>query len=378
MSPDRIKLYVVSILALALPVFLFAFSEGSRMYAALLLPLLAIFAGFLLKKRSTPSIFKNQVLLIVAVIAVTAIMLYYLSGLYFGIGKTASYTYSGLITMALPLLIVLYSVEFTRYLVLGSECKGALFIFTLGAVLTDVALFCSPAPFKSINSFMELVGATVAPSVSLNLLFNYLTRRHGFLPAASYKLITTVYIYIIPYLPTAPSALVAAARIILPLLIYTFIRSLYENKKKRTKGRSERVGKSAVTVTVICLIGLIMLTSCRFPVGMIVIGSGSMEDELNIGDATVYTVSNGTDIEIGDIIIFKSGSSRIVHRVWDLEYTNGEYRFYTKGDANEDADPGYVTDADVIGTVKFKIPYVGLLTVWLTRTFEERREGSNV
>ena len=274
--------------------------------------------------------------------------------------------------------MALVSVEFTRYLVLSSECKSALLIYTLGAVLTDVALFCSSAPFKNINSFMELIGATVAPSVSSNLLFNYLTRRHGFLPAASYKLISSLYVYVIPYLPTAPSALVSAARIILPLLTHAFISFLYETEKKRTKGRSEIIGKSAVGVTVICMVGLIMLTSCRFPVGMIVIGSGSMENELNIGDATVYTVSNGADIEIGDIIIFKSGSSRIVHRVWDIEYTNGEYRFYTKGDANENADPGYVTDANVIGIVKFKIPYVGLPTVWLARAFEERRDGNHV
>ncbi|MBQ7362962.1 MAG: signal peptidase I [Clostridia bacterium] len=378
MSADRKKLYTVSILALALPILLFAFPEGSRVYAALLLPILALFASFLIKKRSVPSIYKNQVLLIISVGTAAAIMLYYLSGLYFGIGKTASYTPLELLTRALPLSAVILSVEYTRGLVLGASSKPATLIFSAGAILTYVTLSGEADSINSVYAFTELVGATLAPSISQNLLFNYLTRRHGFLPALTYKLTTTIYIYFIPYLPTAAPALVAAARITLPLLAYLFISSLYEKKRSYAIKRGTKLGPISLAALLICLIGLIMLTSCRFFVGAIVIGSGSMEGELHIGDVTVYTDSGGEEVAVGDILVFEKGGSRVVHRVYDLEYTNGSYRFYTKGDANEDADPGYVTEEEIIGTVKFKIPYVGWPTVWLSRLFDDRKGGSDV
>ena len=42
-----------------------------------------------------------------------------------------------------------------------------------------------------------------------------------------------------------------------------------------------------------------------------------------------------------------------------------ETRYYTKGDANQKQDDGYRTSKDVIGQVKFKIPYIGYLTLWV-------------
>ena len=39
--------------------------------------------------------------------------------------------------------------------------------------------------------------------------------------------------------------------------------------------------------------------------------------------------------------------------------------YYTKGDANEQIDGYKITMDMVIGTVNFKIPYIGYPTVWV-------------
>ena len=52
-----------------------------------------------------------------------------------------------------------------------------------------------------------------------------------------------------------------------------------------------------------------------------------------------------------------------------IENINGQLRYYTKGDANEDPDAGFITSSDIVGTVRFKIPYIGYPTLWLRSLF---------
>jgi len=47
-----------------------------------------------------------------------------------------------------------------------------------------------------------------------------------------------------------------------------------------------------------------------------------------------------------------------------------EYRFSTKGDANESADNYIVKGRKVIGVVKYKIRYFGLPNVWLNEVLK--------
>ena len=114
----------------------------------------------------------------------------------------------------------------------------------------------------------------------------------------------------------------------------------------------------------------VMLVSCQFRYGMIVIGTGSMEDELHRGDAVVYEAYEYGDVQENDVIIFqKDEQTRIVHRVIAMESINGQKRYITKGDANALEDPGYVTDAQIVGVVRFKILYVGYPSLWLKDIF---------
>jgi signal peptidase I len=71
-------------------------------------------------------------------------------------------------------------------------------------------------------------------------------------------------------------------------------------------------------------------------------GSGSMQPAINAGDTIrVKRVTNGSLIEVGDIIVFKRPSSndeQICHRVTSKELHDGLWHFRTKGDANNTED----------------------------------------
>jgi len=86
--------------------------------------------------------------------------------------------------------------------------------------------------------------------------------------------------------------------------------------------------------------------------GMGVVLSGSMEPELSINDLIIVQATK--EIECGDVIVYQTGNSLVVHRVVDV---NGE-TVITKGDANNTADEPFSLDC-VKGVVKGRIAQGG-------------------
>ena len=192
-------------------------------------------------------------------------------------------------------------------------------------------------------------------------------------PIISYRAITVLYLYIIPIKPKMPDSLFSFISLIIPIIIYAIIDGMYERKVKYAAGKFKRTKKVAsIALTVACAIimcGTVMLISNQFKYGVLVIATDSMTGELNKGDAAIFESYDDQLITVGQVIIFERGRSMVVHRVVDIEIINGEYRFYTKGDANNSNDDGYVTESNIVGLVKSKIPYFGYPTVWLNDLF---------
>ncbi|ELZ98933.1 peptidase S26B, signal peptidase [Haloferax mucosum ATCC BAA-1512] len=96
-----------------------------------------------------------------------------------------------------------------------------------------------------------------------------------------------------------------------------------------------------------------------------VVLTGSMEPSIGAGDVVILDERPTDTIAEGDVITFAPGGYgsksdvRVTHRVVEVhERTDGLY-FETKGDANEDPDPGLVRADRVVGVVMFHIPWFG-------------------
>lgn len=98
-----------------------------------------------------------------------------------------------------------------------------------------------------------------------------------------------------------------------------------------------------------------------------VVMGGSMEPTIHVGSVVVVRKVNPEDVRVGDILCFKMGESRTIHRVVEKVVEGGSFYFRTKGDANEDPDPWIVRPQDVVGVLHFQIPYYGYL-IWFART----------
>ena len=149
--------------------------------------------------------------------------------------------------------------------------------------------------------------------------------------------------------------------------------SVIVEKKRNAIVKGKKVSLIGTVVAVAVVISTAMLISCQFRFGAIVIATESMTGEINKGDMIIYERYDGQPIKEGQVIVFMSYDVRIIHRVVKIEHIGNEVRYYTKGDANEEQDQGYVTEADIVGLTDMKLSYVGYPTLWL----RELLEGSN-
>lgn len=89
-----------------------------------------------------------------------------------------------------------------------------------------------------------------------------------------------------------------------------------------------------------------------FGIGAATVLSGSMEPTLSRGD--LILVRQTDQVRVGDIIVYQSGRSLVVHRVIDLDGDT----VTTQGDANNAPDEPFDRSA-VKGTVWVVLPHVG-------------------
>lgn len=87
--------------------------------------------------------------------------------------------------------------------------------------------------------------------------------------------------------------------------------------------------------------------------------SGSMEPEIPVGSLIVVQPSGAEALETGTVIAFSRNGSVVCHRV--VENDTSKQLLRTKGDANADPDLQEVPYENVIGIVRYHLPYLGLL-----------------
>ena len=83
------------------------------------------------------------------------------------------------------------------------------------------------------------------------------------------------------------------------------------------------------------------------------VATGSMKDEIDIGDAVLVKIND--DYDVGDIITYKNGEDYITHRV----VTKTDRYIITKGDANNTND-NPIDNSLVLGKVVKILPKVGI------------------
>ena len=369
LTTDRAKALPCAILCLlSLLALLIIPGEYTLWISALVTAALTAGTLFFVRKRSIHSINKRQVTVIISVIALLYLTLYYLSGLKYGfvVSMKGALTLSSFFWSILPISLIIVATELIRETLIAQE-RGLITILSY-AVGVASELVCAGGIHGLRNSFVfaDFLGMTFFPALTANILLTHLSRRYGRAPCLAYRLIMTLYAYLIPAASDIPRALSAFLLLLLPIVSYWFIDILFTKRKRKALQKSTLPGKLAFGAVMILLLCFILLITCQFRYGMIVIATESMTGEINVGDAVVFEQYEYIDeIKENDVIVFEEYNRRTVHRVVRIDTVDGERRYITKGDANEGNDSGYRTDSDIVGVVRLKVVYIGYPSLWL-------------
>ena len=374
MPRDKKILYVLAALAPVglIPLLLLNYRLCIPLSAAWLAAL-ALAAHCLLRKRRAPSLHCRTILLITAVFALLYCTLFHLSGFYFGFLQSLTVLSASLLLRELlPITIMIIACELVRRILLSQEKRlPALSAFILG-VLSELAITGGLQGLSGFNAMMDMIGLTLLPAVAAGALYQFLSAQHGALPAIAYRAILTLFPFFLPVTPDIPNALKAFLLLLTPVALLLFLRLLFEKrvKKATVSPRARHVSLLATLILLLLATGMILLISGQVRYTVLVIATGSMTGELNVGDVTVYERYEGQTVKTGDILVFHRDQSLIVHRVIEITHVNAQTRYYTKGDANESPDVGFITDADIEGIIDFKIPFIGYTSIWMRRMLE--------
>ena len=368
---DRKYLYFITaaLLALLIPT-LFISTGYVRVAGAVVLIAFTALFHFTVKKRSILSLYKNQVFYLVLVIAVFYLTLLYLSGIYFGYERAVySLSFNALAINIIPTVCVVIATEILRRILLAQDDKCAGVLSFLVGIISELFFVSGFSNIGNMDRFMDVLAMAFLPSVTVNVFYHHTSKRYGAKPVIAYRLIMSLYVYVITVVPRTSPIINAFFKLVTPLIAYAFIYVLYAKKKRRATKRTSKWSYVVTAFSATIMAAIVMLVSCQFSYGMIVVATPSMTGTINVGDAVIYERYEDHIIAVGDVIVFKDGDNKIVHRVDEIEKINNVVRYYTKGDDNDERDFGYITKSDIVGMVRVKVPYIGYPTIWIRSVF---------
>ena len=332
--------------------------------------LAAILCAVLIKKRTAPDIRYKEVMLVLSISAALVVMLLCLTGLHFGFYAN-KLSLKKIYTYVLPIAVSIVFAEIFRSVFLSQRQKKITCITFLLLVFLDILLFAEINPFRSVKSFMSLLGTVILPAISTNLLIHCISSKYGAWCVIPYRLIMALYTHLLPVRVAMPEAMLSFVKIAFPLLLLWFIQKLFGRRVMVVSRKKTALNTVSTVICVIMMFSYTAFTAGLFSYKSVVVASDSMKGEMSRGDMIVYEEYDGQTIQIGQIILFHKNETLVIHRVVDIKKINGVYRYFTKGDANDGNDTGYVTNDDLVGITALNIKYIGYPTVWLYEIFKK-------
>ncbi len=299
----------------------------------------------------------------------------YLSGLVLGFVRSP---YSmQLITMIkniAPFLVMIIAQEVTRYAVVTryKKNKYVLVSITIAIILYEISYSIGSYDLKSEAEIVKMLTILVGGSITKNCLCSYLVYRADYKPSILYRCVFELIIYVVPIYPNLGEYIEAMVSMIFPILLLVSIIALFEKKKYRQPKKSVKEIIILWTPAVIVMLIIVTLQTGVFRYRSMAIGSQSMYPNISKGDVVIIDQFKNEerckDVVVGEVLVFKHNNIIIVHRVTDIKERNGRLIFNTKGDNNNSADVYDIDQSQVVGVAKFKIPLIGMPSVWLSET----------
>jgi len=345
--------------------------EFQKWTLTIFLVLYTIVLTKILKFKKVDNVNKSKIIILIMGLSIIYVFLLYLIGIYVGFYKNINaFTSERIFKTILPYIIIVICSEIIRQIFVTTQNKINTIIVTIALVLAEITIFINTSNIWNLGEMLILLGYVTFPSISINLLCNYIVKKYGIIPNIVYRIITTIYIYIFGILPDIYMFFQSIYKIIFPYIIYIIIDDYFENSKFKKVAKRKKVSIISLVISIFLITSIVMLISCKFKYGILVVGSSSMAGTIDKGDAIVYEKFDGRQLEKGQVIVFTKDNIKTIHAIENVQVKNNETIYYTKGTNNQQQDEGYRTNNDIIGVVKFRIIDIGWPTIWINDVFE--------
>lgn len=320
-------------------------------------------------------VLNKDIILTIVILCVAYYLIIYAIGFFIGFYRNFySNEIVQIIKNIVPVILTICLSEILRYMINSRlDKKITLIILSLLAfTLLDNTLIIRSLIENNIAAakIMDYIGLIILPSLTTNILLTYLSVKYSFKNTIVYRLIMEIPVYIIPIYPNFGTYIEAIIKTILPIIIFFRIYKMIEKKKikKIVIIKRNKANKLSIAGLAIFTIILVYLVSGFFRYQALVIATGSMRPNINIGDVVIVKKLKDNEIKelkIGDILVYKHESKIICHRIVRILKTGKFIYFETKGDNNKSEDYYLIPNEDVIGTTSSKIRFIGYPSVLL-------------
>jgi len=264
---------------------------------------------------------------------------------------------------------------------LGMEMARARILCCLGKkwptiVIGLVAIFftalqLAPTQFEQLTEWrpaITFLGENVVPLLAINALASVLAYLGGAKPAILYRAVLLAFEWLSPVLPDLTWGIAALLGVMVPALAVAAVQMLAVGRlrsARRVRGETSETPVSGWIGGSVLILALFWFSLGLLPVYPSTVITGSMSPLLDPGDVVIAVKTAASEIEVGDVIDFRTGEIRVIHRVVEIVEEGGSTSFITKGDANPKADIEPVLGANVRGRMVGTVPYVGRLVIFL-------------
>ena len=375
MKKSEKKLLALEIFMIVLFIINLLFLGADNYIIAMAIIVMFFISTFVLGYEDDRHRFKKDGVMYAIIFSLIYEIFIYVAGIFVGFLKSGySLNIISFFKNVLPFAMIIFTSEILRheFMTKGEKKKIFYFLTLILFVLVDTSSNMFKYNISSSRVVLEVICLVLIPSISKNLLLTYWMKKFGILANVIYLCITSLLIFVIPILPDFNKYLQGVIALIYPVLLFFATRKILKDDNVKS---GKRISKMFGIVLFAFTLLLVALTSGIFKYYFLTIGSGSMEKQLFVGDVVIVkklTKEELPEIDVGTILVFRMQNKVVVHRVVRISEDDGSLIFKTKGDNNKDEDNWVVTENNVIGLTKYKIPLVGLPSVWLYEFVEGR------
>lgn len=318
-------------------------------------------------KKDKKNVLKDKIKNIYLGISVAYIILIYIIGNLYGFSKT---TYS--ILNAIYLITYVAAKEVLRYIICQKNSKDniELYIITFIYMLIDILVMSSFTPTHTLH-VSTLIPLIIISTIK-NSLLTYTSYKFGYKCSILYLLCLDLLPEIAPIYPDLSNYIRLVIIILYSSIIYYYISKPYRREELETANSYKKSPIFYIErISLVLVFIIIFLVSGMFKFSMSAIASNSMYPELKRGDAVIIeevTDKNRDTLKKDMIVAYEEDGSIITHRIISIEMVDGVEYVITKGDNNDIKDVTKKTKDDIIGIVRFKIPFLGYPSVEISET----------